>query len=155
MRCSCGLAGASHLSRPSMTVMRIQTLRHIHAICLVQGRLSKEEFAKLKTLWQTATAEVRLQRRMRDRRTGTSPDAVSCAGAGAVSIYPFKTALSVSADASKRGIEESNPSRCSMAAITAATDNWAAFRRVCSFVPAATNRSIRRKRSSLELDRQL
>ena len=42
-------------------------LRHIHAICLVQGRLSKEEFAKLKTLWQPATAEVRLQRRARDR----------------------------------------------------------------------------------------
>jgi hypothetical protein len=42
-------------------------LRHIHAICLVQGRLSKEEFARLKTLWQTATAEVRLQRRSRDR----------------------------------------------------------------------------------------
>jgi hypothetical protein len=42
-------------------------LRHIHAICLVQGRLSKEEFAKLKTLWQTATAEVRFQRRARDR----------------------------------------------------------------------------------------
>jgi len=41
-------------------------LRHIHAICLVKGRLSKEEFAKLKTLWQTTTAEVRLQRRMRD-----------------------------------------------------------------------------------------
>jgi hypothetical protein len=42
-------------------------LRHIHAICLVQGRLCKEDFAKLKTLWQTATAEVRLQRRIRDR----------------------------------------------------------------------------------------
>jgi hypothetical protein len=42
------------------------TLRHIHAICLVQGRLCKEDFAKLKTLWQTATAEVRLQRRIRD-----------------------------------------------------------------------------------------
>ena len=42
-------------------------LRHIHAICLVQGRLSKEEFAKLKTLWRTVTAEVRLQRRNRDR----------------------------------------------------------------------------------------
>jgi hypothetical protein len=42
-------------------------LRHIHAICLVQGRLTKEEFAKLKTLWQTARAEVRLQRRLRDR----------------------------------------------------------------------------------------
>ena len=43
------------------------TLRHIHAICLVQGRLSKEDFAKLKTLWQTVSAEVRLQRRNRDR----------------------------------------------------------------------------------------
>jgi hypothetical protein len=42
-------------------------LRHIHAICLVQGRVSKEEFARLKTLWQSATAEVRLQRRARDR----------------------------------------------------------------------------------------
>jgi hypothetical protein len=42
-------------------------LRHIHAICLVQGRVSKEEFAKLKTLWQTATEEVHLQRRLRDR----------------------------------------------------------------------------------------
>jgi hypothetical protein len=41
-------------------------LRHIHAICLVQGRLTKKEFAKLKTLWQTATAEVRRQRRNRD-----------------------------------------------------------------------------------------
>src|ERR687894_2333955 len=30
-------------------------LRHIHAICLVQGRLSKAQFAKLKTLWQVAT----------------------------------------------------------------------------------------------------
>src|SRR5919199_2534012 len=29
-------------------------LRHIHAICLVRGRLSKEDFAKLKTLWQSS-----------------------------------------------------------------------------------------------------
>jgi hypothetical protein len=42
-------------------------LRHIHAICLVQGRLSRADFAKLKTLWLTASAEVRFQRRMRDR----------------------------------------------------------------------------------------
>jgi hypothetical protein len=42
-------------------------LRHIHAICLVQGRLSKEEFAKLRTLWQSVSAEVRVQRRIRDR----------------------------------------------------------------------------------------
>ena len=42
-------------------------LRHIHAVCLVQGRLTREEFAKLKTLWQTASAEVRLQRKLRDR----------------------------------------------------------------------------------------
>ena len=42
-------------------------LRHIHAICLVQGRVSKQDFAKLKTLWQTASTEVRLQRRIRDR----------------------------------------------------------------------------------------
>jgi hypothetical protein len=42
-------------------------LRHIHAICLVQGRLSKTEYANLKTLWQFATAEVKEQRRSRDR----------------------------------------------------------------------------------------
>jgi hypothetical protein len=42
-------------------------LRHIHAICLVQGRLSKAAYASLKTLWQTATAEVKTQRRSRDR----------------------------------------------------------------------------------------
>ena len=41
-------------------------LRHIHAICLVQGRLSKAEYAKLQTLWQIATAEVKQQRRSRD-----------------------------------------------------------------------------------------
>ncbi len=34
-------------------------LRHIHAICLVQGRLSRAEYARLKTLWQVATAEVK------------------------------------------------------------------------------------------------
>jgi hypothetical protein len=43
------------------------TLRHIHAICLVQGRVRREDFAKLKTLWQAVSAEVRLQRRIRDR----------------------------------------------------------------------------------------
>jgi hypothetical protein len=42
-------------------------LRHIHAICLVQGRLSKTEYARLQTLWQIATAEVKEQRRSRDR----------------------------------------------------------------------------------------
>jgi hypothetical protein len=42
-------------------------LRHIHAICLVQGRLSKAEYARLMTLWQIATEEVKRQRRARDR----------------------------------------------------------------------------------------
>ena len=42
-------------------------LRHIHAICLVRGRLSKKQYATLKTLWQVATAEAREQRRARDR----------------------------------------------------------------------------------------
>ena len=42
-------------------------LRHIHAICLVQGRLSRAEYASLKTLWQVAIAEVKEQRRSRDR----------------------------------------------------------------------------------------
>ena len=42
-------------------------LRHIHGIALVQGRIAKEDFAKLKTLWQSATQEARAQRRLRDR----------------------------------------------------------------------------------------
>jgi hypothetical protein len=42
-------------------------LRHIHAIGMVEGRIAKADFQKLKTLWQTATAEAREQRRQRDR----------------------------------------------------------------------------------------
>jgi hypothetical protein len=42
-------------------------LRHIHAIGMVQGRITKADFQKLKTLWLTATEEARSQRRMRDR----------------------------------------------------------------------------------------
>jgi hypothetical protein len=42
-------------------------LRHIHAIGMVQGRIAKAEFAKIKTLWLTATEEARSQRRQRDR----------------------------------------------------------------------------------------
>jgi hypothetical protein len=42
-------------------------LRHIHAICAVQGKIAKADFKKLKTLWQFATAEARAQRRIRDR----------------------------------------------------------------------------------------
>jgi hypothetical protein len=41
-------------------------LRHIHAIALVQGRLSRAEFAKLLTLKYVATAEARRQRQLRD-----------------------------------------------------------------------------------------
>jgi hypothetical protein len=42
-------------------------LRHIHAIGMVQGKIAKADFQKLKTLWLTATEEARSQRRMRDR----------------------------------------------------------------------------------------
>jgi hypothetical protein len=42
-------------------------LRHIHAIAMVQGKIAKADFYQLKTLWQTATAEARSQRRERDR----------------------------------------------------------------------------------------
>jgi hypothetical protein len=42
-------------------------LRHIHAIGMVQGRIARAEFAKIKTLWLTATEEARSQRRQRDR----------------------------------------------------------------------------------------
>jgi hypothetical protein len=42
-------------------------LRHIHAIGMVEGRIGKSDFQKLKTLWQTASAEASSQRRSRDR----------------------------------------------------------------------------------------
>jgi predicted Zn-ribbon and HTH transcriptional regulator len=42
-------------------------LRHVHGFFIVQGRLSKEEFAKIKGLWKVATREVRRQRRRLDR----------------------------------------------------------------------------------------
>jgi predicted Zn-ribbon and HTH transcriptional regulator len=42
-------------------------LRHIRGFFIVEGRLSKEEFAKIKGLWKVATAEVRRQRRRLNR----------------------------------------------------------------------------------------
>jgi hypothetical protein len=42
-------------------------LRHIHGFFMVEGRLSKEEFAKIKGLWKVASAEVWRQRRRLDR----------------------------------------------------------------------------------------
>jgi hypothetical protein len=42
-------------------------LRHVIAIGMVEGRIAKADFAKLKTLWLTATDEARRQRRQRDR----------------------------------------------------------------------------------------
>src|SRR5687768_1468632 len=42
-------------------------LRHIHGFFMVDGRLSKEEFAKVKGLWKVATAEVRRQRKRLNR----------------------------------------------------------------------------------------
>src|SRR5918999_5512587 len=42
-------------------------LRHIHGFFIVDGRLSKEEFAKIKGLWKVATAQVRRQRKRLNR----------------------------------------------------------------------------------------
>jgi hypothetical protein len=42
-------------------------LRHVHGFFIVEGRLSKEEFAKIKGLWKVASAEVWRQRRRLDR----------------------------------------------------------------------------------------
>src|SRR5919106_1294793 len=41
-------------------------LRHVHGFFIVEGRLSKEEFAKIRGLWKVASAEVRHQRRRLD-----------------------------------------------------------------------------------------
>ena len=42
-------------------------LRHVHGFFMVEGRLSKEEFAKIKGLWKVASAEGRRQRKRLDR----------------------------------------------------------------------------------------
>src|SRR5918993_2118612 len=42
-------------------------LRHVHGFFIVDGRLNKEEFAKIKGLWKVASAEVRRQRNRLDR----------------------------------------------------------------------------------------
>jgi hypothetical protein len=42
-------------------------LRHVHGFFMVEGRLSKEEFAKIKGLWKVASFEVRRQRKRLDR----------------------------------------------------------------------------------------
>src|SRR5688572_21397402 len=42
-------------------------LRHIHGFFIVEGKLNKEDFAKIKGLWKVASKEVRRQRRRLDR----------------------------------------------------------------------------------------
>ena len=41
-------------------------LRHVHGFFIVDGRLSKEEFSKVRGLWKVASAEARQQRRRLD-----------------------------------------------------------------------------------------
>jgi predicted Zn-ribbon and HTH transcriptional regulator len=42
-------------------------LRHVHGFFIVEGRLNREEFKKIKGLWKVASAEVRSQRKRLDR----------------------------------------------------------------------------------------
>jgi hypothetical protein len=42
-------------------------LRHVHGFFIVEGRLSKEEFGKIRGLWKVASFEARSQRRRLDR----------------------------------------------------------------------------------------
>ena len=42
-------------------------LRHVHGFFIVDGRLNREEFKKIKGLWKVASAQVRKQRRRLDR----------------------------------------------------------------------------------------
>jgi predicted Zn-ribbon and HTH transcriptional regulator len=43
------------------------TLRHVHGFFIVDGRLSKEEFSKVRGLWKVASFEARQQRKRLDR----------------------------------------------------------------------------------------
>src|SRR5688500_8450607 len=42
-------------------------LRHVHGFFIVEGKLNKEEFAKIKGLWKVASKEARRQRSRLDR----------------------------------------------------------------------------------------
>jgi hypothetical protein len=42
-------------------------LRHVHGFFIVEGRLNREEFKKIKGLWKVASAEARQQRKRLDR----------------------------------------------------------------------------------------
>src|SRR5688572_16258891 len=42
-------------------------LRHVHGFFMVEGRLAKEEFKKIKRLWKVASAETRKQRKRLNR----------------------------------------------------------------------------------------
>ena len=42
-------------------------LRHVHGFFIVEGKLNREEFKKIKGLWKVATAEARGQRKRLDR----------------------------------------------------------------------------------------
>ena len=42
-------------------------LRHVHGFFIVEGRLSKEDFSKIRGLWKVASSEVRQQRKRLDR----------------------------------------------------------------------------------------
>ena len=115
-------------------------LRHIHAIGMVQGKIAKADFQKLKTLRLTATAEARALRRQRDRvREHPRVQFLTQARVRSRSQSLHQTAVSIHV----------NRFRCSMAAITAATEKSPASPPIETTVPAATSPSTRRKRSTL------
>jgi hypothetical protein len=130
-------------------------LRHIHAICLVQGRLSKEEFAKLKTLWQSATAEVRLQRRARDRVQERRQTRFLTQARLLYHYTPARERYLYQADASKKGYRSIKPQQLQHGCYHCGYGQWTGLPKGYAFCPCCHKPLNQEKSLRLELGRSL
>ena len=130
-------------------------LRHIHAICLVQGRLSKKEFAKLKTLWQTAIAEVRLQRRMRDRVQKRRRTRLLAQAKVLYQSSPSKERYLYQADAPKRHQRRFKPLRLRHGCYNCGYGQMGGIPAWYNLCPCCHKPLLQEKTLRLELSRQL
>src|SRR5688572_16444925 len=84
-------------------------LRHVHGFFIVEGRLSKEEFAKIRGLWKVASAEVR----------PSAGALTACMRVSDTKNY-CRLSRSTSANTSRGGDGEGEQSGCSRPVCTAA-----------------------------------
>ena len=95
-------------------------LRHVHGFFIVEGRLSREEFSKVRGLWKVASFEARQQRRRLDGMHRVS-DIKNC----------FRLSKTTNANTSRGGEGGCETSGCSRHVNTAAMEVSPAFRLIC------------------------